>query len=282
MKVFVTGVTGQLGFDVCRVLKEQNIEYFPCSRETFSLEDFEKAREVIENYLPDVIIHAAAYTAVDKAETETELCNKINCEATENLAKIAKDINAKFIYISTDYVFPGEGENFYEINDEKNPLNAYGKSKLMGEKSVVNTLDKYFIVRISWVFGKNGKNFIKTMLNLSKTRDEIRVVADQIGSPTYTLDLAKLLVEMSKTEKYGVYHATNEGVCSWAEFAEEIFKLANKNTKVIKISTEEYLTPARRPKNSRMSKKSLDNAGFSRLPHWQDALKRYLEELKNA
>jgi len=282
MKVLVTGVTGQLGFDVCRVLKEQNIEYFPCSRETFSLEDFEKAREVIENYRPNVIIHAAAYTAVDKAETETELCNKINCEATENLAKIAKDINAKFIYISTDYVFPGDGENFYEINDEKNPLNAYGKSKLMGEKSVVNTLDKYFIVRISWVFGKNGKNFIKTMLNLSKTRDEIRVVADQIGSPTYTADLAKLLVEIAKTEKYGVYHATNEGVCSWAEFAEEIFKLANKNTKVIKISTEEYPTPARRPKNSRMSKKSLDNAGFSRLPHWQDALKRYLEELKNA
>ena len=282
MKVFVTGVTGQLGFDVCRVLKEQNIEFMPCSRETFSLEDFEKAREIIENYRPDVIIHAAAYTAVDKAETETELCNKINCEATENLAKIAKDINAKFIYISTDYVFPGAGENFYEINDEKNPLNAYGKSKLMGEKSVINTLDKYFIVRISWVFGKNGKNFIKTMLNLSKTRDEVRVVADQIGSPTYTLDLAKLLVEMSKTEKYGVYHATNEGVCSWAEFAEEIFKLANKNTKVIKISTKEYPAPARRPKNARMSKKSLDNAGFSRLPHWQDALKRYLEELKNA
>ncbi len=282
MKVFVTGVTGQLGFDVCCVLKEQNIEFMPCSRETFSLEDFEKAREVIENYRPDVIIHAAAYTAVDKAETETELCNKINCKATENLAKIAKDVNAKFIYISTDYVFPGEGENFYEINDEKNPLNAYGKSKLMGEKSVINTLDKYFIVRISWVFGKNGKNFIKTMLNLSKTRDEVRVVADQIGSPTYTLDLAKLLVEMSKTEKYGVYHATNEGVCSWAEFAEEIFKLANKNTKVIKISTEEYPTPARRPKNSRLSKKSLDNAGFSRLPHWKDALKRYLEETKDA
>lgn len=278
MKILVTGVNGQLGFDVCRVLEAENIEYLPCSRQTFSIENFEKAREVVENYRPDAIIHAAAYTAVDKAESETELCNKINFEATQNLAEIAKDIDAKFIYISTDYVFPGVGEKFYEVFDEKNPLNAYGKSKLLGENAVASILEKYFIVRISWVFGKNGKNFIKTMLNLSETLNEIRVINDQIGSPTYTLDLAKLLVDMAKTEKYGVYHATNEGVCSWAEFAEEIFKLSNKNTKVVKITTEEYHTPAIRPKNSRLSKIALDDNGFSRLPPWQDALKRYLEK----
>ena len=281
MKILVTGVSGQLGFDVCRILREQNIEHLPSSRETFSLTDFKRAREAVENYRPDAIIHAAAYTAVDKAESESELCFKTNAEATKNLAEIAKDIDAKFVYISTDYVFPGTGENFYETSDAKNPLNVYGKSKLKGEEAVINTLYKYFIVRISWVFGKNGKNFVKTMLNLAETHGELKVVADQIGSPTYTYDLAKLLVEMVKTEKYGVYHATNEGVCSWAEFAAEIFKLANKKTKVTGISTEEYPTPAIRPKNSRLSKKSLDEGGFSRLPSWQDALKRYLEELQN-
>lgn len=281
MKVLVTGTSGQLGFDVCRILQEQNIEHLPCSREMFDLLDFDKAREVIGNYKPDTIIHAAAYTAVDKAESETELCNKVNFEATQNLANIAKDIDAKFVYISTDYVFPGNGENYYETFDEKNPLNAYGKSKLMGEEAVIKTLEKYFIVRVSWVFGKNGKNFVKTMLNLSKTNDELRIVADQIGSPTYSYDLAKLLVEMIKTEKYGIYHATNEGVCSWAEFAEEIFRLANKNTKVTKRSTEEYPTPAIRPKNSRMSKKSLEENGFNKLPAWQDALKRYLGEIED-
>lgn len=281
MKILVTGVSGQLGFDVCRILREQNIEHLPCNRETFSLTDFKKAREAVENYRPDAIIHAAAYTAVDKAESESELCFKTNVEATKNLAEIAKDIDAKFVYISTDYVFPGTGENFYETSDAKNPLNVYGKSKLKGEEAVINTLEKYFIVRISWVFGKNGKNFVKTMLNLAETHGELKVVADQIGSPTYTYDLAKLLVEMVKTEKYGVYHATNEGVCSWAEFAAEIFKLANKKTKVTGISTEEYPTPAIRPKNSRLGKKSLDEGGFSRLPSWQDALRRYLEEIQN-
>lgn len=278
MKILITGVSGQLGFDAVRVLKAQNIEYAPCNRDTFSLTDYKKAREVIENYRPTAIVHAAAYTAVDKAESEREVCMKTNAEATENLAKIAKDIDAKFAYISTDYVFPGNGENFYEINDAKNPLNVYGKSKLLGEEAVINTLQKYFIVRVSWVFGKNGKNFVKTMLNLADTHSELRVVADQIGSPTYTYDLAKLLLDMVKTEKYGVYHATNEGVCSWAEFAAEIFRLAGKNTKVTGISSEEYPTPAVRPKNSRLSKKSLDRGGFSRLPAWQDALKRYLEE----
>ena len=279
MKVLVTGVTGQLGFDVCRVLKSENIEVFEAGRKDFSLTDYQKMREVVLGFKPDVIIHAAAYTAVDKAEEESEIAFAVNGEGTRNLAKIAQELDAKFVYIGTDYVFPGDGDNFYETYDEKKPLNAYGKSKLMGEEAVKEILEKYFIVRISWVFGVNGKNFVKTMLRLAQTHEELRVVADQTGSPTYTYDLAKLLANMIKTNKYGVYHATNEGICSWAEFAEEIFKLAGKNTKVIPIKTEEYPTPAARPKNSRLSKKSLDDNGFTRLPDWKDALKRYLEEI---
>ncbi|MBR3623479.1 MAG: dTDP-4-dehydrorhamnose reductase [Selenomonadaceae bacterium] len=279
MKVLVTGVTGQLGFDVCRVLKSENIEVFEAGRKDFSLTDYQKMREVVLGFKPDVIIHAAAYTAVDKAEEESEIAFAVNGEGTRNLAKIAQELDAKFVYIGTDYVFPGDGDNFYETYDEKKPLNAYGKSKLMGEEAVKEILEKYFIVRISWVFGVNGKNFVKTMLRLAQTHEELRVVADQTGSPTYTYDLAKLLADMIKTNKYGVYHATNEGICSWAEFAEEIFKLAGKNTKVIPIKTEEYPTPAARPKNSRLSKKSLDYNGFTRLPDWKDALKRYLREI---
>ncbi len=279
MKVLVTGVTGQLGFDVCRVLKSENIEVFEAGRMDFSLTDYQKMREVVLGFKPDVIIHAAAYTAVDKAEEESEIAFAVNGEGTRNLAKIAQELDAKFVYIGTDYVFPGDGDNFYETYDEKKPLNAYGKSKLMGEEAVKEILEKYFIVRISWVFGVNGKNFVKTMLRLAQTHEELRVVADQTGSPTYTYDLAKLLADMIKTNKYGVYHATNEGICSWAEFAEEIFKLAGKNTKVIPIKTEEYPTPAARPKNSRLSKKSLDYNGFTRLPDWKDALKRYLREI---
>ena len=279
MKVLVTGVTGQLGFDVCGVLKSENIEVFEAGRKDFSLTDYQKMREVVLGFKPDVIIHAAAYTAVDKAEEESEIAFAVNGEGTRNLAKIAQELDAKFVYIGTDYVFPGDGDNFYETYDEKKPLNAYGKSKLMGEEAVKEILEKYFIVRISWVFGVNGKNFVKTMLRLAQTHEELRVVADQTGSPTYTYDLAKLLADMIKTNKYGVYHATNEGICSWAEFAEEIFKLAGKNTKVIPIKTEEYPTPAARPKNSRLSKKSLDYNGFTRLPDWKDALKRYLEEI---
>lgn len=279
MKVLVTGVGGQLGFDVVRVLNEQHINNLPCDRSAFSLTDFEAARKAVSDYKPDAVIHTAAYTAVDKAESEKELAYKTNFEATKNLAEAAKDIDAKFLYISTDYVFAGTGENYYKTSDATNPVNIYGKSKLMGEDAVLKTLDKYFIMRISWVFGKNGNNFVKTMLKLAENRDEIKVVADQIGSPTYTYDLAKLLVKMVQTEKYGIYHATNEGICSWAEFAEEIFKLSDKNTKVTKIPTEEYPTPAPRPKNSRLSKKSLDENGFKRLPPWQDALKRFLTEI---
>ncbi len=281
MKVLVTGITGQLGFDVLNELHNRNIEVVGTARADFDLTNKENMIDFIKSHNPDAIIHCAAYTAVDKAEDENELAMQVNASATETIAKICREIDAKMIYISTDYVFPGDGEKPYEVDDPKGPTNSYGRSKLAGEEAVLKMLEKYFIVRISWVFGINGKNFIKTMLKLSETRGELRVVNDQIGSPTFTVDLAHLLVDMVQTEKFGIYHATNEGFCSWAEFAEEIFKQAGKNTKVIPVASSEYPTKATRPKNSRLSKKSLDNAGFKRLPSWKDAVKRYLIELKN-
>ena len=279
MKVLVTGYTGQLGFDVIRELKARNIECIGTTRNEFSLTDIEKMQAFVKAYKPDVVIHCAAYTAVDKAEDEVELCAQINHLATKKLAKVCKEIDAKMIYISTDYIFAGSGEDFYEVNDEKAPQNVYGKSKLDGELAVQEILDKYFIVRISWVFGSNGKNFIKTMLNLAKTHDKLTVVNDQIGSPTYTVDLAKLLCDMALSDKYGVYHATNEGICSWYDFACEIFKQADIKINVKPVSSTAFPTKAIRPHNSRMSKKCLDEAGFNRLPTWQNALTKYLKEI---
>ena len=279
MKVLVTGYTGQLGFDVVRELKARNIECIGTTRNEFSLTDIEKMQAFVKAYKPDVVIYCAAYTAVDKAEDEVELCDQINHLATKELANVCKEFNAKMIYISTDYVFAGSGEDFYEVNDEKAPQNVYGKSKLNGELAVQEILDKYFIVRISWVFGSNGKNFIKTMLNLAKTHDKLTVVNDQIGSPTYTVDLAKLLCDMALSDKYGIYHATNEGIYSWYDFACEIFKQADIKINVKPVPSTAFPTKAIRPHNSRMSKKCLDEAGFNRLPAWQDALVRYLQEL---
>ena len=279
MKILVTGYTGQLGFDVVRELKARNIECIGTTRNEFSLTDIEKMQAFVKAYKPDVVIHCAAYTAVDKAEDEVELCDQINHLATKELANVCKETDAKMIYISTDYVFAGSGEDFYEVNDEKAPQNVYGKSKLDGELAVQEILDKYFIVRISWVFGSNGKNFIKTMLNLAKTHDKLTVVNDQIGSPTYTVDLAKLLCDMALSDKYGVYHATNEGICSWYDFACEIFKQADIKIDVEPVPSTSFPTKATRPHNSRMNKKCLDEAGFNRLPTWQDALSRYLQEL---
>ena len=281
MKVLVTGVGGQLGFDVMRELNGRGIDAIGASRREFSLTDHAAARKFIEEHRPTAIVHCAAYTAVDKAEDEKEQAMAVNFEATRNLALVAKDVDAKFIYISTDYVFPGDGEEFYETEAAKKPQNVYGLSKLKGEETVKEILTKYFIVRISWVFGINGKNFIRTMLKLSESRDELKVVADQIGSPTYTVDLAGLLVDMLLTEKYGVYHATNEGVCSWAELAAEVFRQKGKKTSVVPVPSSAYPTKAKRPLNSRLSKKSLDAAGFARLPDWQDAVGRYLLELSS-
>ncbi len=281
MKVLVTGVNGQLGYDVMKALKKKNVEAIGAGREEFDITDFEKTREFIQNSGADVVIHCAAYTAVDRAEDEKELCEKVNVAGTKNIATVCKEIDAKLVYISTDYVFSGTGEAFYEVDDATNPLSQYGKTKLLGEELVKSILEKYFIVRITWVFGVNGNNFVKTMLRLGKERDSINVVADQYGSPTYTADIAPLLCDMIMTDKYGTYHVTNEGICSWAEFTEEIFRLVGYTTKVNHITTEEYPTKAVRPKNSRLSKEKLIECGFYKLPNWKDALARYLEELKN-
>ena len=276
MKVLVTGITGQLGFDVMAELQRRNIETIGTARKDFDLTDEIGIEKFIKSHKPNAVIHCAAYTAVDKAEDEPELAMKVNGRATGIIAKTCKEIDAKMIYISTDYVFPGTGDAPYEVDDPKNPPNAYGRSKLAGEDAVIKCLDKYFIVRISWVFGVNGKNFVKTMLKLSETKERLTIVNDQIGSPTYTADLAPLLVDMVQTDKYGIYHATNEGFCSWAEFAAEIFRQAGVKTEVVPIASSEYPTKAVRPLNSRLSKQKLDSAGFKRLPSWQDAVTRYL------
>lgn len=280
MKVLVTGVGGQLGYDVVKVLKARNVACLGADLKDFDITDYDAAHRFIATYQPDAVIHCSAYTAVDRAEDEPEICRKVNAQGTENIARICKEIDARMIYISTDYVFPGTGEDFYEVDSPAEPQNVYGQTKLEGELAVKSILNKYFIVRISWVFGINGNNFIKTMLKLGKERGEISVVADQAGSPTYTADLAPLLCDMAATENYGTYHATNEGICSWAEFAEEIFKQAGLSCKVKAIPTTAYPTKASRPMNSRMSKTSLEAAGFKRLPLWQDALRRFMIELK--
>ncbi len=280
MKILVTGVTGQLGYDVVRELKRRGSECAGVGRREFDITDYAAAQDFITAYAPEAVIHCSAYTAVDKAESEAELCRQVNVEGTENLAKICRQLDAKMIYISTDYVFPGTGQNFYQVDDLTGPINVYGKTKLGGEKAVEKLLTKYFIVRISWVFGKNGHNFVQTMLKLGRERKQMTVVADQVGSPTYTADLAALLCDMVLTSKYGIYQATNEGVCSWAEFAAEIMKQAQLPCQIIPIPTSQYPTPAKRPLNSRMSKEKLTAAGFNKLPTWQDALGRYLTEIK--
>ena len=280
MKVLVTGANGQLGYDVVKELQEQNIEYYGATRKDFDIVDFDATEKFIINYMPDVVIHCAAYTAVDKAENEQGLCYLVNASATENIAEICKQINAKMLYISTDYVFDGTKEGFYEVNDKPNPINVYGKTKLLGEFALQKSLKKYFIIRTSWVFGEHGNNFVKTMLRLGNEHKEIDVVADQYGSPTYTADLAPLLVNMIQTERYGIYHATNEGVCSWAEFAEEIFKLAKMDVKINHITSAEYPTRAKRPINSRLSKVKLGAKKFGYLNLWNDALKDFLKRLE--
>ena len=275
MKVLVTGAKGQLGYDVMKELTTRNIPCKGVDRDDFDITNKSDVYHAIEEYRPSAVIHCAAYTAVDKAEDEPELCRQINEYGTRNIAEACKRISAKMLYISTDYVFSGEGDHFHKPNDPTAPVSVYGKTKLAGEKAVIETLDEYFIVRISWVFGENGNNFVKTMLRLGKERDTINVVNDQIGSPTYTADLAPLLCQMTNTEKYGIYHATNEGTCSWAEFAMEIFHQAGLNVTVNPIPSSDYPTKAVRPLNSRLDKGCLNEAGFARLPCWKNALGRY-------
>ena len=280
MRVLVTGSSGQLGHDVCRELERRSIPFVGTSSKTLDITDSSAVLTALETYRPDAVIHCAAYTAVDRAEEEPERVFAVNELGTRNVAAACAGVGAKLVYLSTDYVFPGNGENFYEANDVPGPLNVYGRSKLAGEQAVRELMDRYFIARISWVFGRNGNNFIKTMLRLAEIRSEVRVVCDQIGSPTYTADLAPLLCDMIGTEKYGTYHATNEGVCSWAELAQEVFHRSGKAVQVEPILTADYPAKAVRPLNSRLSKRSLDEASFSRLPCWQDALDRFLKELE--
>jgi len=282
MKILVTGAEGQLGTDVVKELSSRGIAHKGVDKNDFDITDKEAVISAFQSYRPNAVIHCAAYTAVDRAEDEPELCRLINEEGTRNIALACKHIEAKMLYISTDYVFAGKGEEYYKPYDSTSSASVYGATKLAGEKAIIELLENFFIVRISWVFGVGGNNFVKTMLKLGKERQSgantLNVVCDQIGSPTYTADLAPLLCEIVATEKYGVYHATNEGICSWAEFAEEIFRQAGLNMKVNHIPATEYPTKATRPYNSRLDKGCLVESGFSRMPDWKDALKRYLEE----
>lgn len=279
MKLLVTGVKGQLGHDIVNECKKRNIEAIGVDVEEMDITDSKKVEEVIESGNYDAVVHCAAWTAVDKAEDEIEACTKVNVDGTKNIAKVCKELDIPMMYFSTDYVFDGQGDQPWHEYDKRNPLNVYGQTKYEGELAV-EALEKHFIVRIAWVFGVNGNNFIKTMLRLGKERGAVSVVNDQIGSPTYTYDLSILAVDMILTDKYGTYHATNEGLCSWYEFACEIFKQAKMDVEVTPVDSNAFPAKAKRPSNSRMSKEMLDKNGFKRLPTWQDALGRYLEKIE--
>lgn len=280
MKVLVTGAKGQLGTDLMNELAKRGIEGIGVDVQEMDITDAEACRRVIKNSGADAVIHCAAYTAVDAAEDNVDLCRRINGEGTRNVAQACKEADIKLMYISTDYVFDGQGTRPWEPDDERHPLNVYGQTKYEGELAVEELSDKYFIVRIAWVFGVAGKNFIKTMLRLGKERGAVSVVDDQIGSPTYTYDLARLLVDMIQTDKYGRYHATNEGLCSWYEFAKEIFRQAGMDVPVTPVSSDAFPAKATRPSNSRLNKDKLSENGFERLPAWQDALGRFLKEIE--
>ncbi|WP_276773901.1 dTDP-4-dehydrorhamnose reductase [Ruminococcus champanellensis] len=284
MKALVTGVKGQLGFDVVNELKNRGHDAVGVDIEEMDITDPESVSRIIGEAAPDVVIHCAAWTAVDAAEDPENIAKvrAVNAGGTRNIAQVCKKLDCKMMYISTDYVFNGQGTQPWQPDcKDYAPLNVYGQTKLEGELAVSNTLEKYFIVRIAWVFGKNGSNFIKTMLNVGKKHDTVRVVSDQIGTPTYTLDLARLLVDMAESEKYGYYHATNEGgYISWYDFTCEIYKQAGYATRVVPVTTAEYgLSKAARPFNSRLDKSKLAENGFLPLPAWQDALQRYLKEI---
>jgi dTDP-4-dehydrorhamnose reductase len=279
MRVLVPGYNGQLGFDVVRRLQTLGIECRGVDIQDFDLTRAEDVEAYLRAYAPDTVVHCAAFTAVDRAEDERDLCYAVNVTGTENIARTCHAIGARLMYFSTDYVFDGEGEKPFEVDDPRGPRSYYGLTKALGEDKVRALVDEHFIVRISWAFGRNGHNFVRTMLRLGREKSAVAVVADQIGSPTYTADLAVLLCDMLQTEKYGTYHATNEGYCSWYEFAAAIMLEAGLDCQVLPVTSDQYPAKAVRPKNSRLSKASLDAAGFARLPAWQDALRRYLREL---
>ena len=271
----VTGVNGQLGYDVVLKLKEINIDVVAPRRDEFDLTNREQIQRYILKEKPDIIIHCAAYTAVDKAEDEKDVCYAVNVEGTKALIEAAKMINAKVVYISTDYVFDGSGQEPHFEEKETNPINYYGYTKEQGEKIVRELIDRHFIVRTSWVYGSNGNNFVKTMIKLAETRNDINVVSDQIGAPTYTKDLAEFIVSLVLTNKYGTYHGVNEGYCSWYEFAKVIFEKTESSININPISSKEYQL-SERPLNSKLGKTNSDVANIKRLPDWKDALSRYL------
>lgn len=280
MKYLITGSSGQLGYDIINEFKKRNeSEYLAPTSSEMDITNKKKVNEVIKEYKPDIVFHCAAYTAVDKAEENKDVCYNVNVNGTKNIVEAAKKYGSKVVYISTDYVFDGTKDDAYLTSDITNPINYYGYTKLCGEQEV-SKLDDYLIVRISWVFGINGNNFIKTMLRLAETKTELSVVSDQVGSPTYTKDLSKLLVDMIKNNKKGIFHITNEGYCTWNEFAKYIFEVTNNNIIVNEILTKNYKTLAIRPLNSKLSKDKLDEEKLDRLPTWQDAVKRYCKELK--
>lgn len=281
LRFMVTGVNGQLGHDVMMQLKEMDFDVIAPSRDEFDLTNKDQVKKYITKEKPDVIIHCAAYTAVDKAEDEKDLCYLINVEGTRAVAEAAKEINARVVYVSTDYVFDGLGEAPHSENKTTKPINYYGYTKEQGEKIVKGVLNRYFIVRTSWVYGLNGNNFVKTMLNLAESKNELNVVSDQIGAPTYTIDLAQFIINLVQTNNYGTYHGVNEGYCSWHDFAESIFEKSGISMIVNPISTEDYPTRAKRLLNSRLTKDNTDKVGIDRLPHWEDALSRFLKVIKD-
>ena len=278
IKVLVTGANGQLGHDILKRLDMLRIEAIGVDKEDFDITDKEETDEYILKVKPDVVVHCAAYTAVDKAEEEKEKCYAVNVDGTRNIAEVCKKIDAKMVYISTDYVFDGEGNEPQPEDKPTNPVNFYGYTKEQGENIVRKILDKYFIIRTSWLYGKNGGNFVKTMLRLAEVENEINVVSDQIGAPTYTKDLAVMICDMLQTTNYGIYHGVSEGYCSWYEFAVAIFEMAGIQVRVNPIASTEYPTRAKRPLNSRLAKHNTDRNGFTRLPFWKEALARYLSE----
>lgn len=276
MKIIVTGSKGQLGHDVIEELNKRGHIVIGVGREEMDITHLTDVEEVFTREKADIVIHCAAYTAVDAAEDNIETARTVNTGGTENIAYICSKLDMKMIYISTDYVFNGEGDKPWEPEDEQNPLNIYGQTKYEGELAVQKYLKDYYIVRVSWTYGLTGKNFVKTMLRLGKEKGEVKVVKDQIGSPTFTKDLSVLLADMAASDRYGIYHASNEGMCSWYEFACEIFKKADINVNVIPIDSNEFPVRAKRPKNSRMSKEKLKREGFSTLRPWQEALSEFL------
>ncbi|MFS0821596.1 dTDP-4-dehydrorhamnose reductase [Bacillus sp. 1P02SD] len=281
MKVLVTGINGQLGYDVVKKLEEKGHDVVPAGREQLDISNEENVVTFINEVQPDAIIHCAAFTNVDGAETDKDTAYRVNGLGTKYLAHTAKKIGAKMVFVSTNYVFEGNGTEPYEVDHPTNPIGVYGETKLAGEKFLIENLAEYFIVRTSWVFGINGNNFVKTMLRLGKERGEVGVVYDQVGSPTYTVDLASFLVELAESEEYGVYHASNSGICSWYEFAVEIFKQAGLDVKVNPLTTEQFPRPAARPKYSVMSTKKIGEKSFTPLRDWKEALAAFLKEIKN-